>query len=209
LILAALMLTVTAGCTPRTSGGAAATNTPGADAPSGSASAGQPGQPGLLGRRDIPGAGWRAVGVPDELGWSFALSGCPVYVTTDYPAQRHRASARAAAFTQGHGRAVRLVLEQYADGWADQAMTDVRRVIAACPRYNDGEVLASHTVEAEGFAGDDSLMVRSDHVKGTEPPQEWWTAVVRRGETVATVTGTQLTESEVRRIAATQAGKLG
>ncbi|MCP2325453.1 hypothetical protein HDA40_003960 [Hamadaea flava] len=197
LVIAVLVLAATAGCQPRTTG----TSAPAVSA--GSAHAAD-----LLTRRDIPGAGWRPVGVPADLGWSFAVSGCPVYAAADYPAQRHRAAARAAAFSQGHGREVRLILEGYADSWADQAMTDVRKVIAACPRYDDGEVLASHTIEAEGFAGDDSLMVRSDHVKGAEPAKEWWTAVVRRGSTVATVTGTQLTESEVRRIALAQVDRL-
>ncbi|NUT23224.1 MAG: hypothetical protein HOV77_28990 [Hamadaea sp.] len=199
LVLAVLVLAATAGCEPRTTGTAAPT-----------VSAGSTHAADLLARRDIPGAGWRPVSVPaeHELGWSFAVSGCPGYVAADYPAQRHRVAARAAAFTQGHGREVRLILEVYADSWAEQALADVRRVIAVCPRYDDGTVLASHTVEAEGFAGDDSLMVRSDHVQGTESARQWWTAVVRRGATVATVTGTQLTETEVRRIAAAQVDRL-
>jgi hypothetical protein len=195
LTLAVVLLAAMAGCAPRTTGTSARTPT-------------SAGPPGLLTRRDIPGAGWRAVGVPDDLGWSFALSGCAAYASTDYPAQHHRAAARAAAFTQGHGHEVRLMLESYADGWADQAVTDVRRVIAACPRYNDGAVLSSQTIEAEGFAGDDSLMVRSDHVEGANPAQQWWTAVVRLGGTVATVTGTQLAETEVRRIAQAQVARL-
>ncbi|MEV0268886.1 hypothetical protein AB0H43_08940 [Hamadaea sp. NPDC050747] len=197
LVIALFVLVATAGCEPRTTG----TSAP--DVSAGSTHAAN-----LLTRRDIPGAGWRSVGVPAELGWSFAVRGCPVYAAADYPAQDHRTETRAAAFSQGHGREVRLVLERYADSWADQAMTDVRRVIVACPRYDDGEVLASHTIEAERFAGDDSLLVRSDHVKGAEPAREWWTAVVRQGATVATVTGTQLTETEVRRIALAQLDRL-
>jgi len=224
LIPIAVALLALAACTPRTTGqpGSRPTTSPAprtaqepvespaAEPSSESSSEGPAGvDSGLvLSRRDIPGAGWRASGVPDDPGWSFALTGCAVYEPGDYPAQRHRAAVRAAAFSQGHGRGVLLLVERYADGWADQAMADIRRVLEACPRYQAADVLSSHTIEAEAFAGDDSLLVRSDHIRADEQPQQWWTAVVRQGELVATITGTALTEAEVRRIAAAQALRL-
>jgi hypothetical protein len=213
LIPIAVALFALTACTPRTVGqsGAHPSTSPAPRAtqePTGSESAADVGSDLVLSRRDIPGAGWRASGVPDDLGWSFALTGCAVYTPGDYPAQRHREAHRAAAFSQGHGRGVLLLVERYADGWADQAMADIRRVLQACPRYQSDDVLSSHTVEAEAFAGDDSLLVRSDHIRADQQPRQWWTAVVRHGELVATVTGTELTEAEVRRIATAQALRL-
>ncbi|NUT38030.1 MAG: hypothetical protein HOV79_33700 [Hamadaea sp.] len=226
MIPAILALVALAACTPRT-GGTAARPSAGTVGAPGSAAASAPvvetSEPvvpsaspatetiadGLvLTRRDILGAGWRPAAVPDGLGWSFALRGCAAYDAGDYPAQRHRSAARAAAFTQGHGRGVHVLLEGYADGWARQALTDIRRVLQACPRYDTGTVLTSHQVAVDGFTGDESLLVRSDHVAAGQPPREWWTAVIRHGDLVATVTGTELSMSEVRGIALAQSARL-
>lgn len=227
MIPAVLALVALAACTPRTHGGAvhpsasavsASAAAADADASETTAPAAAPAPetpaPGsiddglVLTRRDILGAGWRAADVPDGLGWSFALRGCAAYDADDYPAQRHRSAVRAAAFTQGHGRGVHVLLELYAEGWAGQALTDIRRVLEACPRYDTGVVLSSHSVAVDGFTGDESLLVRSDHVEAGKPAREWWTAVVRRGDLVATITGTELSMSEVRGIALAQSSRL-
>jgi hypothetical protein len=162
----------------------------------------------VLSRADVPGAGWRTVAVPDRLGWSFALTDCAAYEAGDYTAQEHRTSAHGASYTQGHDRSVLILLEVYAESWSTQALTDIREVIEACPRYQSEQALTSHTIESEGFAGDEALLIRSDVIRGAVPAVEWWTAVVRKGASVATVTGTNMTATEVRRIALTQARRL-
>jgi hypothetical protein len=162
----------------------------------------------VLTRADVPGAGWQTVAVPDGLGWSFALTDCPVYEPADYPAQRHRRSAQAASYTQGHGRTIQIMIELYAESFAEQAVTDVRKVLEACPRYQTESALTSHSLEADSFAGDESLLIRSDVIRGAEPAVQWWTAVVRKGNQVATVTGTNMTAGEVKRLATAQARRL-
>jgi hypothetical protein len=81
-------------------------------------------------------------------------------------------------------------------------------VIEVCPRYQTEQALTSHTIEAQAYAGDESLLIRSDVIHGAEPAIQWWTAVIRKGSQVATVTGTNMTAAEVRRVATTQARRL-
>jgi hypothetical protein len=162
----------------------------------------------LLTRSDVPGAGWQAVPVPGGLGWSFALADCPVYDAADYPAQTHRRAVQAASYTQGHGRTIQIMIEVYAEPHSAAAVDDVRKVIEACPRYQTEQALTSHTIAAEAYAGDESLLIRSDVIRGADPAVEWWTAVIRQGGQVATVTGTNMTASEVKRVATTQARRL-
>jgi hypothetical protein len=190
----AIIAAVLAACAPK--------NTPAAAPTPGS----EPSR--LLTRADVPGAGWRAVAVPDGLGWSFALADCPAYEAGDYTAQTHRRSAQAAFYTQGHGRTIQIMIELYAESYSETAVQDVRRVIEACPRYQTEQALTSHTIEAEAYAGDESLLIRSDVIRGADPAVEWWTAVIRQGGQVATITGTNMTAGEVERVATTQARRL-
>ncbi|WP_027342647.1 hypothetical protein [Hamadaea tsunoensis] len=196
LVVAVLVLAAAGSCAPRPAGQADRTAVPAPD-------------PRLLTVREIGGAGWRAAPAPEAVGWAFALSGCAAYAPADYPAQQHRTAARAAVFTQGHGRTVQIVLEEYADGWAPRALTDIRAVLTACPRYQTTAALVSHTIEDQRFTADDAVLVRSDSIHADDPAVQWWTAVVRRGAFVATVAGTNMTAAEVRRIAAAQAVRIG
>lgn len=179
--------------------------------------------PSVLTKADMSGAGWRTVAVPGPLGWSFALTGCPAYQARDYPAQNHRRLARAASFTQGHGRTIQILIELYAETparpagtasraprasaetWSASALTDVRKVLEACPRYQTEQALTSHTIEEDSG---DALLIRSDVIQGAKPAMQWWTAVIRKESAVATVTGTNMTAAEVRKIAETQARRL-
>ncbi|MBB5871631.1 hypothetical protein F4553_005010 [Allocatelliglobosispora scoriae] len=163
----------------------------------------------LVTRRDLGGAGWDEVALPASSGWSFALRDCVGYHDADYPAQRRRLAVRGTAFSQGRaGRLVQALIELYPPGWSAEALDDVRGVVQNCGRYEHIASLHSHSIVEVDFAGQEALLVHSTEIWPYEEPTEWWTAVVRRDDLVATVTGHGLTDTELRKIAIKAAARL-
>jgi hypothetical protein len=137
---------------------------------------------------------------------------CVLYDATEYAAQRHRVAVRAQRYVRGRGRAVTVTVERFATGWAARSMADVQRVLETCARYEysdkQTEFLDSHTVTASSYAGDESLLVESTRIAPPGPTVLTYTAVVRRGELVATVAGSGVSAEEISRLVGRLAARL-
>jgi hypothetical protein len=154
------------------------------------------------------GSGWRVrtVGANTKPpGWHWALRQCVLYDATEYPAQEHRSAVRYESFGQGARRQASQLIEGYDAGWGVRSLEDTRRVLETCARYEYSdpkvEFLESHKILDEGFGGDDALLVESVRIAPPHPTTVRHTAVVRTGDLVVTVTGTDLSKEEVRRLA--------
>jgi hypothetical protein len=154
------------------------------------------------------GSGWRVrtVGAKSQPpGWRWALRQCVLYDAADYPAQQHRSAVRYQSFGHGARRQASQLIEGYDAGWGVRSLEDTRRVLETCARYEYSdpkvEFLESHRIVEEGSGGDDALLVESVRIAPPHPTTVRHTALVRMGDLVVTVTGTDLSKEEARRLA--------
>jgi hypothetical protein len=162
--------------------------------------------------------GWRTEPASPSSQWAFAMPDCGIYKAADYPAQRHRDAVETQAFVR-QGRAAHEWVEHFAPGWAARSLDDTRRVVETCVRYEHGDhspgapgFLESHWVEAEAFAGDESLLIGTNRVNPSGGSFKRYTAMVRARDLVVTlaVTATdgELDPAGVQELARRAAGHL-
>ncbi len=109
------------------------------------------------------GGGWQlASSRPDGFQplWPWAQDGvCPAYRAADYPAQQHRIHAQDLRYTEPTGDGIREVVEEFAPGWAERSVADVRQVLKTCGSYAGPGGQVEFRVVATDLAGPDSLLV--------------------------------------------------
>jgi hypothetical protein len=123
---------------------------------------------------------------PAQPAWAWAMPHCVVYEPADYAAPAHRRSA-----TVHDGSLVDEQVEEYEAGWGPRAVEDIRAVVRECGSYESEEFLEQHRVVGTGFAGDESLLVETVRLVPPEA-QTWYAAVVRYGDRVITLRGSEL-----------------
>jgi hypothetical protein len=170
----------------------------------------------MLAPGDLAGAGWRSRGSASPSAWRWALRQCILYDPAQYPAQQHRAAARSQSFQASGRPAGREVTEQvelFAAGWGTRSLDDTRRVLETCGRYEytdaKNDFLESHAILADSFAGDEALLVETTRIAPPGPTRVHYTAVVRKGDLVVTVTATGLGPDAVRHLATVALTRLG
>lgn len=171
-------------------------------------------EPALLSPSDFGESGWRVdSGVPSS-DWAFAMPHCAAYDAASYPAQQHRDRVLTRAFVHPLRTASETV-EIFAAGWATRSLDDVRRVVDACTRYEYGEhspgapgFRESHRIVDSGFAGDESVLVRTDRVNVPGKAYTRYTAVVRRDDRVVTLAVVGLDQDGVLQLARRAASHL-
>jgi hypothetical protein len=120
------------------------------------------------------------------LPWAWEMPDCVVYQPADYAAPAHRRSA-----SVHDGSLVVEQVEEYEAGWGPRAVEDIRAVVRDCARYESDQFLEQHRVVETGFAGDESLLVETVRLVPPEV-QTWYAAVVRYGDQVITLRGSEL-----------------
>lgn len=170
--------------------------------------------PALLSPADFGEPGWRVSSDAPSPDWAFAMPHCAAYDPAAYPAQKHRDRVLARAFVHPSRSASERV-EVFASGWAVRSLEDVRRVVAACTRYEYGEhspgapgFRESHAIVDSGFAGDESILVKTDRVDVPGAASVRYTAVVRRGDRVVTLAVAGLAQQAVLGLARRAASRL-
>jgi hypothetical protein len=108
---------------------------------------------------------------------------CVGYHAADYAAPEHR------LLVESGGGEIR---ETYQAGWGERAMTEIRQVVAECASHEHGArddpaaYREQTVVVGAGFAGDESLLVRTTRLSPPAPLRIWYSAVVRCGDLVVT-----------------------
>lgn len=172
----------------------------------------------LLAPEEFGQPGWRTEPGKPSSQWAFAMPDCGIYEAADYPAQQHRDAVKTRAFVR-QGRVARQWVEHFAPGWAARSFDDTRRVVEACGRYEHGDqspgapgFLESHWVEAESFAGDESMLIGTNRVNPSGGSFSRYTAMVRVGDLVVTLavtaTDAKVDAAGVRDVARRAAGHL-
>jgi hypothetical protein len=138
---------------------------------------------------DLGGTGWRplesaeVIQNPDMWG----SGGLCDYDSAAYPSLPHQDSVETIAWRSPSGT-VTEVVEVYEPGWGARNMADVRSVIAKCDAEATQGPGSTHLlVESSGFAGDEALLVRSEATPFGGPVVVGYLAIVRVGDTVATI----------------------
>jgi len=168
----------------------------------------------ILAPSDFSGSGWhvRNATTAAPPGWRWDLRQCVLYDPADYLAQQHRTAVRQESYAQGTGHEISVVVESFAAGWGARSLEDTRAVLDTCGSYEftdaKNDFRESHAVAAESFAGDESLLVEGVRIAPPAPTRVQYTAVVRRGDLVVTVTGTGVAPDEVRHLASIAADRL-
>jgi hypothetical protein len=147
----------------------------------------------LLAPEEFGEPGWRVDAGKSPSQWVFAMPYCGRYEAADYPAQRRREAVATRYFVH-RARVAHQLVEHFAPGWAARSVEDTRRVVTACARYEHGDrspgapgFLESHWIEAEGFAGDESVLIGTDRINPSGGSFQRYTAVVRVGDLVMTL----------------------
>ena len=114
---------------------------------------------------------------------------------TAFPSDRYRYGARTREIDsdQPESGFVFETAVRYSAGRAGQAMTEMRRVLAACHSYPEPEApstIVSYRLERERFAGDDALLVLRSVRSPTSQPGSQYITVVRLGDVLLTTTST-------------------
>jgi hypothetical protein len=92
--------------------------------------------------------------------WPWAQDGvCPAYRAGDYPSQQHRTHAQDLRYTESGGDGIREVVEEFAPGWAEKSVADVRQVIKTCGSYPGPGGQVEFRIVATDLAGPGSLLV--------------------------------------------------
>lgn len=148
--------------------------------------------------------------------WGLWDGSCPAYRSSLFPSLPHRKALETVAYRAGGATSVSQIVERYDTGWGDDNVNDVRTAIDRC---GDAEPTAEtpavprFTIVETGFAGDESLLVRTELVQlGQSPssdPDINYIAVVRVGEFVTTVRAYPSDADRVRSLAERAAARLG
>lgn len=117
---------------------------------------------------------------------------------TAYPSDRHRLAARTVLIASDEPESgdVHQTVVRYAPGRADQAVAEMRRVLAACRSYRSEldpttRVTVRYELQGQRFAGDDALLVRrADRQEGTTRDWADYVTVVRLGDSLVTTVST-------------------
>lgn len=143
----------------------------------------------LLQPSDLGGTGWQPlVGAeviqnPDRWG----SGGLCDYDSAAYPSLPHQTDVDVIAWLSP-GATVTEVVEVYAAGWGARNMTDVRSVVAACDAATTtGPGSTRFRVESTAFAGDEAVLVRVEMTPFDAPVVVSYLAIVRVGDSVATI----------------------
>jgi hypothetical protein len=165
----------------------------------------------LIQPSDLGGSGWRPlVGAetiqnPDMWGSGELCD----YDSAAYPSLPHQDSVDTIAW-QSPGATVAEVVEVYAAGWGARNMADVRSVIGTCDAATTtGPGSTRFLVESSGFAGDEAVLVRIEATPFDAPVVVSYLAVVRVGDTVATITVNLDDPAYARILAQRAAARLG
>ncbi|MGW5561782.1 hypothetical protein ACWER9_31790 [Micromonospora sp. NPDC003944] len=142
----------------------------------------------LLGAGEL-GSDWREeaprTGLPP---WPWEQSSCPSYQSSDYPAQSHRRAAVQRYYRPSDGSTLaHHVVETYEPGWAERTVDDVRRVLLTCASYPVHGSQVSFDVVDPQYAGGAGLLVRGRIEHADVPSTVTYFVVLRRGETVSTL----------------------
>ena len=180
----------------------------------GLASGASPG-PALLSPSEFGDPRWRVdLGAPSSSTWAFAMPQCAAYDAASYPAQAHRKRVLTRAFVHT-SRSASETVESFASGWAARSVDDARRVVDACTRYEYGEhspgapgFRESHRIVDSGFAGDESILVKTDRIHVPGESYTRYTAVVRQGDRVMTLAVIGLSSDKVLELARRAASHL-
>jgi len=145
---------------------------------------------------------------------------CDAQTSADFPAVEHHLSLDAVGHLDENTRYPDLhsVIEdvtRYEPGWATRSLEDVRRAIALCGTATPPPGVAPQRLylEGNGFAGDESILVRQESYfyqgETIDPdPLVIYFAVVRVGDVVATVSSTSGDPDYVRTLGERAAARI-
>jgi hypothetical protein len=155
---------------------------------------------------DLGGTGWQplegaeVIQNPDRWG----SGGLCDYDSAAYPSLPHQTDVDVIAW-RSPGATVTEVVEVYEAGWGARNMVDVRSVVAACDAATTtGPGSTRFRVESTDFAGDEAVLVRIEATPFDAPVVVSYLAMVRVGDTVATV-GVNLDDPAYARVLAIRA----
>jgi hypothetical protein len=172
----------------------------------------------MIAPTDLGPGNWRPV-TGDEMfnnmdRWLWAEM-CPAYRSDRFLSLRHRASLQTIAYRSDRNVSTFEIVERYADSWGHANLDDVRAVIALCGNAPPPADTAPnrHTIVASAFAGDESLLVKSEawsYEDASIAPEPFvmYIAVVRMGDYVATVWSSSSDAAYVRSLAERAAARL-
>ncbi|MEV4118675.1 hypothetical protein [Micromonospora sp. NPDC049645] len=142
----------------------------------------------LLGAGDL-GSAWREddarTGLPP---WPWEQRSCPRYQSGDYTAKSHRRAAVQRYYRPSDGSSsAHHVVETYEPGWAERNVEDVRRVLLRCASYLVLGSQVSFDVVDPHYLRGAGMLIRGRIAHPGSPPTVTYFVLVRRGETVSTV----------------------
>jgi hypothetical protein len=176
----------------------------------------------LLAAADLAGTGWAETSnelLEGEWYWDGAQAWCPGFRIEDYPSLRQRRDLRTVSWWRtGEALPERVdqIVELFDPGAGAVNLADVRRYVQLCsrrPAPDDPVAPIWYGIEATGFAGEESLLLRVEPYHFTaddriEPVGEFHhVAVVRVGELVTTIV--YQAGGDVREVARRAADRLG
>lgn len=176
----------------------------------------------LLAAGDLAGTGWEPAGnelIEGEWYWDGAQPWCPEFRIGDYPSVRQRRDLRTASWTrpgQALPERVDEIVEQFEPGVGTVNLADLRRYVETCsrrPAPRDEVAPVYYQIEATGFAGDESLLLRVEQYQFDQNDEivpageSHHVAVVRVGDAVATII--YQAGGNVREVAQRAARRLG
>ncbi|MDG4808748.1 hypothetical protein O7634_18540 [Micromonospora sp. WMMD1120] len=179
-VLLAAMVVLAAGCQRAEPGAGPAERS--------SASVQPAGRSPLLGAGDL-GSGWREddsrSGSPP---WPWEQDTCPTYRSGDYPAKSHRRAAVQRYYRPSDGSSpAHHVVETYEPGWAERSLDDVRLVLLRCASYRVHGSQVSFEIVDPRYLGGNGMLVRGRIDHGAVPSTVTHFVVLRRGDTVSTI----------------------
>ncbi|MET8526586.1 hypothetical protein [Micromonospora sp. NPDC005172] len=165
----------------------------------------------LLGAGDL-GSGWHEddarTGLPP---WPWEQDDCPNYLSSDYTAKSHRRAAVERYYRLPDGSSpAHHVVETYEPGWAEQNVDDVRQVLRRCASYVVHGATVSFDIVDSQYLGGVGLLVRGRIYHSQTPATTRYFVMLKRGETVSTVSLPDLgDQAAVDSIAAKAVARLG
>jgi hypothetical protein len=165
--------------------------------PTGGAPAPPIGDKALLTPADMAQPGWQLAPLGTKPPpWTFEKPGCAAYRAADYPAQQHRVEARG-RLLKSPAASVREWVVRYETGWGTRSLDDTRRVIEQCGSYEYGQpgkpgFRETTAIEDQGFAGDESMLVKTDRINVPGAIESGLTVLIRQADVVVTLTATGL-----------------
>ncbi len=143
--------------------------------------------------------------------WPWEQDSCPNYKSGDYPAKSHRRAAVERYYRPSDGSSpAHHVVETYEPGWAERNVDDVRRVLLRCASYLVLGSRVSFDVVDPHYLGGTGMLIRGRIAHADTPNRVTYFVMLKRGETVSTVSlpdpGSQAVVDE---IAARAVARLG